>query len=323
MNNLEKIRKELMKWGLKPLSEDEFKNETSDVDQLYIMEKERLTSRKIELADEYIQSLYKKYIPDKVYQDYIDAVIELSSKFFFDSETYDYLERVAEFPLREFKKRYKLIRRLGDEIDKNVFLVSKNAEEGLNTKIIVKVIPFELFNEVEVMEKLSKDKCHPFIACLRNYLYDEISETYLLEIDYIEGESIQSFFNNLKQDKNNQQFLKSVFAALVDVACTLSYIHSKGVIHGDLHQYNIMIDRKNNPIIIDFGASCLEENCIDISKQSDVHKLGETFYKIITNEEYKQGGLIKNLDNKILQEVINLMLINVISVEQICNFKTK
>jgi serine/threonine protein kinase len=263
---------------------------------------------------EFLSGLYKQYNPDKIYPGFVESIIELKNEKI-DIEIYNYLSFVAKFPINFFLERYILIKTLGDE-EAKVYKVKKLSNDKI---IIVKIIPKDLVSELQVMKELSKPNCNPFIACLQNYFYDENSQTYILEIDYIEGKTFKDFFDELKKRETNEKFFTFLLSALKDISCILSFIHSKGIIHGDLHVENIMIDNKNNPIIIDFGTSCFEKECdMKNTKAYDVSRLGETFYFISTNQIYHFDSTPLNISNKKLEKIMNMMLGGSISAKQIC-----
>ena len=46
---------------------------------------------------------------------------------------------------------------------------------------------------------------------------------------------------------------------LLQIALGLEYLHSEGIIHGDLHAGNILIDGRGNASLADFGLSLIAE----------------------------------------------------------------
>ena len=46
---------------------------------------------------------------------------------------------------------------------------------------------------------------------------------------------------------------------LCQIAQGLEYLHNEGIIHGDLHAANILVDDKGNACLTDFGLSLIAE----------------------------------------------------------------
>jgi len=94
--------------------------------------------------------------------------------------------------------------------------------------------------EIKILFKIS----HPNIVRIYNYyLYPEIKLGYL-QMEYIEGTSIdkyQPFFSN---EWNN------IFVQVINV---FRYLERKKILHRDIRPQNILIDKEENVKIIDFG----------------------------------------------------------------------
>lgn len=319
-----KIIEEMKRWGIEPWTEDKYREKLSRVifrndklsegEKRFLISKDRLLRKKSKLADEYMKKIYYGNIRFRKYRDFVTAANDLKN-YKLDSKTYDYLEASGGFPIRKFFERYNIIKRLGDE-DALVFKAERLSD---NKILIVKVIDSDMINELKIMETLSKPSCYPFISCYYNNFYDNISDTYTMEIEYIDGTTILNFFKKLKTNKDLDSYYISMLSALKDVGCTLNYIHSRGIIHGDLHDNNIMIDKNNNPIIIDFGTSCFENDCTRLTKEYDVYRLGETFYFLITGDVYDKDLSKLDIQNKQLENIINRMLSYDITAKEICD----
>jgi serine/threonine protein kinase, bacterial len=101
--------------------------------------------------------------------------------------------------------------------------------------------------EAIVLESLGKGS-NGMIPMLYHYFVEQ-GEFYLVQ-EYIEGQSLSDRIRNYGVFTETQvrQFLN-------DILPTLTYIHSKGIIHRDIKPDNIMVRQSDNkPVLIDFGA---------------------------------------------------------------------
>jgi serine/threonine protein kinase, bacterial len=101
--------------------------------------------------------------------------------------------------------------------------------------------------EAIVLENLGKGS-NGMIPMLYHYFVEQ-GEFYLVQ-EYIEGQSLSDRVRNYGVFTETQvrQFLN-------DILPTLTYIHSKGIIHRDIKPDNIMVRQSDNkPVLIDFGA---------------------------------------------------------------------
>lgn len=72
-------------------------------------------------------------------------------------------------------------------------------------------------------------------------------------MDYIDGLNFRDFLN--LNNNINLLFLISVYD---QIATSLMFLHSRGIIHADLKPDNILISRDGKPVVTDFGISRLK-----------------------------------------------------------------
>ena len=171
-------------------------------------------------------------------------------------------------------------------ITKDVYVVRRKSD---NKEIVLKIASGP--DEVSILKELSSyPKCYTFIPCYYNHHIDE-NGIYYLEMEKVKGATNVDEY--LRRISNNPPiFWKHLMLIIKDIACSLKYIHSKGIIHNDIDNGNIVIDETYTPKLIDYGRSCYEQTCVinpDTnlvpSKAVDMAMLGDVIYRIFS------GGL--------------------------------
>lgn len=101
--------------------------------------------------------------------------------------------------------------------------------------------------EVRVIQKIQ----HPNVVKLHSFgtFKDKEFEYFYIVMDLIEGQPLLDYVGTLDEKKCLQ-----VVESILD---TLESVHSQGIIHRDLKPDNIIINRKNIPIILDLGLAKL------------------------------------------------------------------
>ncbi|MCD6360725.1 MAG: protein kinase, partial [Armatimonadetes bacterium] len=162
----------------------------------------------------------------------------------------------------------------------------------------------ELFrNEVSLLSRLR----HPNIVSIIDII--EADGCPLIVTEYIEGESLREIISQRSLGINE------LISIITQIRNGLSYIHSQGVIHGDMKPANILITPVGDVKIVDFGiarrfldavgistdfwekyvigtprymAPEVRESLRNASFASDIYSLGITFYEILTREKFSR-----------------------------------
>lgn len=163
-------------------------------------------------------------------------------------------------------------------------------------------------DEMKILFKIS----HPNIVRIYNYyLYPE-NKAGFLQMEYIEGTSIDEYFPEEKGEHWERIFLETLSA--------FEYLESIKILHRDIRPANIMIDKDSNVKIIDFGfgkkldidefegrsvvlnwpVTELPEEIVFSNKynhSTEVYFLGNLFKNILKDEleRFKYKGVIEKM----------------------------
>ncbi len=135
-------------------------------------------------------------------------------------------------------------------------------------------------------------------------LFDENGTSYYV-MELVDGESLSQRIKRTKQPLTEQELM----LILPQVLDALQTVHAEGIWHLDLKPANIMLDRRGNAVLIDFGASKqlknkdgealstssalaytqgyapseqMEQNIDKFGPWTDLYALGATMYNLLT-----------------------------------------
>ncbi len=220
--------------------------------------------------------------------------------------------------------RYKIEKRLGEGAMGSVYLAH---DTELDRKIALKIPKFSDGDNAELVERFFREA--RAAATLRHAnicpVHDvgEIDDTYYISMAYIEGRPLSDYISPEKLQGERE------IAILVrKLALALKDAHENGVVHRDLKPDNIMIDAKNEPVIMDFGLARQTdkqdqsrvtqsgvmigtpaymspeqvEGELDVGPQSDLYSLGVILFELCTARLPFEGGLASVLGQIIMKE---------------------
>lgn len=122
---------------------------------------------------------------------------------------------------------------------------------------------------------------HPNIVHVLD-LFEENNTAYYV-MEYLDGGSL----NKLIADKNGLTVLESS-ELIKQIASALDYMHSHKMLHLDLKPANVMLNKKGEAILIDFGLTKeFDENGIPESSTTIGH--GTPGYAPIEQSNYQSG----------------------------------
>ncbi|MBN2246464.1 MAG: protein kinase [Candidatus Aminicenantes bacterium] len=216
--------------------------------------------------------------------------------------------KTLNIPFKEMKRgsifaqRYEIIEVLGKGGMGRVYRVE---DTKINEEIALKVIKPEIAEDKKIIErfrselKIARKIRHKNVCGM--YDLGEEDGTYFITMEYISGEDLASFMKRSKQ----LTVLTAIY--LVEQICEgLTEAHRLGIVHRDLKPQNVMVDRKGNAHIMDFGiareasTSKLTENGDiigtpnymspeqiegkEIDLRSDLYSLGVMIYEMVTGQ---------------------------------------
>jgi len=209
--------------------------------------------------------------------------------------------------------RYRITKTLGEGAMGSVYLAH---DTQLNRKVALKIPKFDK-SEAKHIERFLREArsaatlTHPNICPV--FDVGEIDGTYFMTMAYIQGHTLQDFVNPDKPQRD-----RNVAHTVRKVALALHEAHRNGLVHRDVKPSNVMIDQRNEPIIMDFGlARQIDENddarltrdgailgspaymspeqvegkADKLGPGSDIYSLGVILYELLTGHLPFQGSV--------------------------------
>jgi serine/threonine protein kinase/Tfp pilus assembly protein PilF len=149
---------------------------------------------------------------------------------------------------------YKIIEEIGRGGMGEVYLAN---DLKLERKVAIKFLPQHLTEDNENVERFEREAKaaaslnHSNIITI--YEIAEEDNQIFIVMEYVEGTTLRDLINS------NTQFPVPNYIDLISQLCAgLSEAHQEGIVHRDIKPENILIDKKNNVKILDFGLAKLK-----------------------------------------------------------------
>lgn len=204
----------------------------------------------------------------------------------------------------------------------------------LNRNVAIKVLRRELVSEQESLARFEREAraisalTHPNVVRLLDYGKSASGEPYLI-MDFVDGQTLSSYFATAKPAPN------VVLPLFIQVCEALQHAHSKGIIHRDVKQNNILVVQENGTPaakLVDFGIARVSEpgletatltetggvigsppymspeQCLGykLDERSDLYSLGCVMFEVFCGRKLFDGAnavqIINQHLNKSLQE---------------------
>jgi serine/threonine protein kinase len=201
--------------------------------------------------------------------------------------------------------RFELVRKLGAggmgevwlandrELGEEVALKFVLPHVGLDSRAVS-----DLKREVAVARKLTHENI------VRVHDIHSEDDTYFVAMEYIAGETLNGLLDKYQRNENRNFTVKEVLYIAERVCPALDYAHDRRVIHRDMKPGNIMLSRKREVKLLDFGiARTIADSVSRISRTKveytpgyaapeqligrgitravDIYALGATFYDLL------------------------------------------
>jgi formylglycine-generating enzyme required for sulfatase activity/serine/threonine protein kinase len=156
-----------------------------------------------------------------------------------------------ESRLKEHFGRYRIVKVLGQGAMGTVYLAE---DTQLKRQVALKTPHFEQDPTGELLERLYREARaaatlrHPNICPVHDV--GEIEGTHYISMAYIEGHPLSAFIR-----ANKPQPERQILIVVRKLALALQEAHDHKIVHRDLKPANIMVDKRGEPLIMDFGLA--------------------------------------------------------------------
>jgi serine/threonine protein kinase len=145
--------------------------------------------------------------------------------------------------------RYRIVRVLGRGAMGTVYLA---IDTQLDRQVALKTPQFD--QDSDLLQRFHREA--RAAAALRHanicpiYDFGQIEEKHFISMAYIEGQTLAALI-----ETGEQQPVKRVLTIALKIAQALQEAHDHGIVHRDLKPSNVMLDKRGEPIVMDFGLA--------------------------------------------------------------------
>jgi predicted Ser/Thr protein kinase len=136
--------------------------------------------------------------------------------------------------------------------------VYKASDPNLRRAVAVKIIHPHLSTDQGFVRRFEEEAAavaqlrHPNIIQVFDFNHE--GNTYFIVFEFIPGESLQEYLKRL-DEVNRTMSVDEAVDTVAKVADALEFAHEQGLIHRDVKPANVMINVRQEPILMDFGIA--------------------------------------------------------------------
>lgn len=177
----------------------------------------------------------------------------------------------------------------------------------LDRYVAIKVLRSDLVDEHDFLARFQREA--QAVANMRHanvvhvYDFDVQDEVYYMVMELLDGDTLKARMSEYRTRSERMSY-PEILRIMLDVLAGLEYAHSEGVIHRDIKPGNIMLTRRGQAVLTDFGiaqivgstqytvsgalmgtlAYMAPEQGLEgkTSARSDLYSLGIVFYEMLT-----------------------------------------
>jgi serine/threonine protein kinase len=200
--------------------------------------------------------------------------------------------------------KYRILEPLGRGGMAQVF---KAYHPQLDRYVAVKILRSDLVEEQEFLARFRREA--RAVAALRHpnivqiFDFDVQNDLYYMVMELLEGDTLKAYMNSLRV-RGERLPLGETVRIFSDVLAGLTYAHGENIIHRDLKPANIMLTRRGQAVLTDFGIAQIvggtqytisgalmgtlsymaPEQGLDghCDARSDIYSMGIAFYEALT-----------------------------------------
>lgn len=141
--------------------------------------------------------------------------------------------------------------------------VYKAYHPQLDRYVAIKILRSDLVESNEFLARF-RSEAHA-VSGLRHanivqvFDFDMQDDYYYMVMELLEGDTLRTLLNNYRV-RSQRMPLAEIVRVMKDVLSGLSYAHSEGIIHRDLKPANIMLTKKGQAVLSDFGIAQIVGN---------------------------------------------------------------
>lgn len=207
--------------------------------------------------------------------------------------------------------RYRIIALLGRGGMGEVY---RATDLTLGQSVALKFLPEEAARDQRLLERfhgevrVARQVSHPNVC--RVYDIGEVEGMPFLSMEYVDGEDLSSLLLRIGRLPSHKALETSR-----KICAGLAAAHDRGIIHRDLKPANIMMNKRGEVVIMDFGLAALAGELsgaearngtpaymapeqlkgAEVTARSDIYALGLVLYELFTGKRPYDGGTVQKL----------------------------